>query len=415
MRIPKIRLNRTQVAWAFYDWANSAFATTILAAVLPAYYTRFVAASLSPSVRTAYWAYTNFAAAVLVALTAPFLGGIADRSCSRKKFWISFALLGILATAALYFVETGQIFRASLTFVIAMFGFSASELFYNSFLIDVAEGRESDFVSNLGYALGYVGGGLLLALNVLMILNFKALGLNSHAHAMRLSFVSVAVWWLVFSIPSWTSVREEGCVGLPLSKAMLSGVRRIEEIFKELLRHRNALLFLIAFWVYNDGIVTIVKMAVAYGVELGIGESELIKAILLVQFVAAPFALMFGLATKFVRTKHALIFALLIYGVISVFGYKMQSAKDFYILALMVATVQGGAQALSRSLFSRLIPKDRKAEFFGFFSLSGKFSSVLGPLMVGLIAQVSGSGRNGALFLLVLFGLGIAILLKVKE
>ncbi len=414
--LKKLGLNRESFAWALYDWANSAYATVILAAVLPAYYASYVASPLPKYMRTAYWGYTNFIATAIIAIIAPIIGGISDRSASRKKFWVGFALLGILATGLLYFVDKGDYMMASLLFIISMLGFGAANVFYDSFLIQVSSKETSDFVSNLGYALGYIGGGLLLALNLFMIQKPQLFGLSNEVQAIKIGFVLVAIWWLVFSIPSWKVVKEKREEHhISLKEAAVDGFVHFIKVFKEVVKIRNVLIFLIAYWLYNDGISTIIKMAVVYGSEIGIGKNDLILAILLVQFVAAPFSIFFGIITRYISTKKALFITLAVYSLIAVFGYFMKNARDFFILAFMVATVQGGAQALSRSLYSRLIPPEKRAEFFGFFSLSGKFASIMGPLLMAVVTQTTGSGRNGILILVVLFVLGGIILGFVKE
>ena len=414
--LKKLGLTRDSLAWALYDWANSAYATVVLAAVLPAYYASYVASPLPAYLRTAYWGYTNFIATALIAIIAPIIGGISDRSASRKKFWIGFALLGILGTGLLYYVDKGDYLMASALFVVSMLGFGAANVFYDSFLIQVSSHKTSDFVSNLGYALGYIGGGILLAINLLMIQKPHLFGLENPVQAIKIGFVLVALWWLVFSIPSWMLIHEEREEHhIPLKEAALDGIVHFVRIFKEIVKIRNVLIFLIAYWLYNDGISTIIKMAVVYGKEIGIGNDALILAILMVQFVAAPFALLFGVITRFIPTKFALFITLAVYSIIAVFGYYMKDAHDFFILAFLVATVQGGAQALSRSMFSRLIPPEKRAEYFGFFSMSGKFASIFGPLLMGIVTQETGSGRNGILILVVLFVLGGIVLGFVKE
>ncbi len=412
----KLGLTRESFAWSLYDWANSAYATVVLAAVLPAYYASYVATPLPKHLRTAYWGYTNFIATALIALIAPIIGGISDRSASRKKFWIGFAIIGIGATAFLYFVGKGDYLMASILFIISMFGFGAANVFYDSFLLQVSTPETSDFVSNLGYALGYIGGGLLLLINIIMIQKPELFGLKDSVHAIRLGFVLVAIWWLLFSLPSWLVIKEEREEHhVPVKEAAIDGIKHFVRIFKEVVKIKNVLIFLIAYWLYNDGISTIIKMSVVYGSEIGIGSGDLIKAILMVQFVAAPFAILFGVITRYISTKKALFVTLGVYSLITVYAYFMKSAKDFFLLAFLVATVQGGAQALSRSLFSRLIPRERRAEFFGFFSLSGKFASIMGPLMMALVTQFTGTGRNGILILLALFIAGGVTLSFVRE
>jgi MFS transporter, UMF1 family len=399
-------------AWAMYDWANSAFATTILAAVLPVYYSQVAGAALPGNLATVYWGYTVTIALVIVALLAPILGAIADYSGIKKRLLLAFAAIGIFFTALLYFVSTGDWLLASLLFIMADIGFAGADMFYNSLLPHVARQEDIDRVSTRGYAFGYLGGGLLLGINVLMI----QLMIDG-VLAARLSFVSVAIWWAVFSLPLWFYVSEPPAAAetARLINPVRAGFRRLRRTFGEIKRYRQLLLFLVAFWIYNDGIGTIIKLAAIYGAELGIGNTHLIGALLVTQFVGIPFAFAFGWLAGRLGTKRCLYLGLAVYTLISIGGYFVTTALHFWVLALLVGTVQGGTQALSRSLFGAMSPRAKSAEFFGFYGMSSRFAGIAGPLIFAVIGQITGSSRLSIISLVVFFIIGGLILSRVDE
>lgn len=402
-------------AWAMYDWGNSAFATTIMAALLPIYYTRVAGSNLPGNMATVYWAYTSSISLLVAAVLGPILGTIADFRGSKKTFLTIFMLIGVVGTALLYFVDTGDWQLASLFFVLGELGFAGSLVFYDSLLPHIAGPDEIDQVSSRGYALGYLGGGLLLAINMGMIL----LAPKELTQLMtRLSFVTVAVWWFIFSIPVLRWVPEP-------PKKILSGeanlnpltasFRRLGQTFRDMRGYRELFIFLVAFWFYNDGIGTIIKMATAYGSEIGINQNALIGTLLMVQFVGIPFSFLFGWLAKKIGTKQSIYISLVVYTGIAIAGYFMRTELHFWILGFAVATVQGGSQALSRSLFGRLVPKSKSAEFFGFFSVSEKFAGIAGPFVFGLVGQVMGNSRLAIISLVIFFIIGAVLLSRVNE
>ena len=404
-------------AWAMYDWANSAFATTIMAAVLPVYYNKVAAAELPEYLRTAYWGYTQTAALIVVALISPVLGAAADRLGAKKAFLRFFMAFGIVGCAALWFATEGRWLLASAALVVGTIGFAGADVFYESLLPHIAKPDEIDRVSTAGYALGYVGGGSLLALQLAWITWPSTFGLPDAGVASRLAFVSVAIWWIVFSIPLFRVVSEppkQANTG-GFSAAVLDGFRQVALTFREVRRHRQAFLFLLAFWLYNDGILTIAKMAAIYGAEIGIGQTDLIGALVLVQFLGIPCTFAFGALAGRIGAKNAIQLSLLIYTGISVLGYFMTAAWHFWVLACGVALVQGGSQALSRSLFAILIPPGKSSQFFGFYNVSGRFGSIVGPLVFAAVSQLAGGSRLGILSLIVFFLGGMAILARVDE
>lgn len=413
MTNPSNKSKRGEIlSWCMYDWANSAFATTVMAAVLPVYYSQVAGATLPGNTATAYWGYTTAIALLITAALAPIMGAIADYSGSKKKLLMTFAAIGIFATALLYFVTTGNWFMASLFFIIGNIGFATSEVFYNALLPEVAGPGNIDKVSTKGYALGYLGGGILLGINVLMI-EF----MSDKMLATRLSFVTVSIWWAIFTIPIIKNVREPNGKHIkePNINPLTAGFKRLSITFKELKNYRQLFLFLIAFWIYNDGIGTIIKMATIYGAEIGIDQTTLIGALLMTQFVGIPFAFAFGHLASYIGTKNSILIGLFVYTIISIGGYFMHTALHFWILAFLVGTVQGGTQALSRSLFGSMLPKSKTCEFYGFYGMSSKFAGIVGPLVFAVVTQLTGTSRLSIVSLIVFFILGAFLLNKVDE
>lgn len=402
-------------AWCMYDWANSGFATTIMAAVLPTFYSEVAGATLEPVQASSYWGYTNTVAMLMVAFAAPILGAMADHSGAKKRFLGGFAGLGILFTGLLVLVSTGDWLLASLLYVLGRIGFSGSIVFYDALLPHVARSDDIDQVSTKGFALGYLGGGLLLVLNLAWIMKPAWFGLRDAEIASRLSFLSVAVWWAIFSIPLFRTVDEPPFVRRDgeSPNAVRAGFQRLARTFREVRHYRELFKFLLAFWFYNDGIGTIITMAVIFGKEIGLETTDLIGAILAVQFVGVPFAFAFGWLARRIGAKRSIVLALGVYALIAIGGYFIQTSLHFWILAFMVATVQGGAQALSRSLFGRLAPKAKTAEFFGFYDVSSKFSGIVGPAIFGVVGQLTGSSRLSIVSLVIFFLVGIGLLLQV--
>jgi UMF1 family MFS transporter len=400
-------------AWALYDWANSVFITTVMQ-IFPIYFVSVAAAGLPKAQATERFAFATSAAVTFVALLAPGLGALADFAGMKKKLLASFMLLGVVATCALFLVERGDWKLAAVLFVLGNVGINGSLVFYDSLLPHVAKPEEVDRASAMGYALGYLGGGLLMAVNVLWIQYPHAFGIRDDVMAIRLSFLSAGIWWLVFSIPILTRVPEPfhqgGRVRLG---SILASFGRLGATFRELRAHRDALLMLCAFLVYNDGIGTIIRMATSYGTELGIARGSLIGAILLVQFVGIPFSLLFGSLADRIGARNAIHLSLAVYAGITVLGYFMHSATQFFVLAVLVGMVQGGCQALSRSLFASMIPAHKSAELFGFFGVFEKIGGILGPAAFAAAVHATGSSRPAILSLLAFFATGALILSRV--
>ena len=406
-------------SWAMYDWANSAFITTIGAAVLPIYYSRVAAGDLSPVQATAYWGYTNSIALAIIAFASPVLGAMGDYLGAKKRFLAAFMLVGVIASAGLYFVQRGDWLLASALYVVGSIGFTGSLVFADSLLPHIARPDEIDRVSTAGYALGYLGGGVLLAINALMIAQPAVFGLADAAVASRVSFLTVAAWWLVFSVPVLRNVPEpprrvdagEALHGNPFAAAF----GRLRTTFREIRQYRETFRFLLAFWLYIDGIHTIQRLAVIYGTELGLGQGTLIGALLLVQFIGIPCSFLFGALASRIGTRRGIDLALGVYTLIAVFGYFVREAWHFWALAFVVGLVQGGAQALSRSFYATMIPRPKSSEFFGFFSVSERFAGIVGPAVFGLVGMLTGSSRFGILALMAFFVSGMVVLSRVDE
>ncbi len=415
----RLILDKQILAWAIYDWANSAFATTVLAGFFPLFFKQYWSAGLESTESTFHLGAGNAVASLLIVLTAPLLGAIADRGSLRKRFLFLFALTGIVATAALSGVEKGEWLAALMFFVVATIGFMGANVFYDALIVTVAKEKDWDIVSAFGFALGYLGGGLLFAVNVAMTLSPESFGLRDASEAVQLSFITVAVWWLLFSLPLMVLVKEPTSPttvsGLAVARA---GYAQLIETFKHLRKLRIVFLFLLAYWLYIDGVDTIIRMAVDYGLSIGLEQEHLIIALLITQFVGFPAALGFGLLAKKLGNegegaKRGILLAISVYIVITFGAFFMNTSREFYILAVTIGLVQGGVQALSRSLYARLIPSSKSAEFFGFYNMLGKFAAVVGPLMVGVISLSSGDHRLGILSIIILFIAGGWLLMKV--
>jgi MFS transporter, UMF1 family len=416
--LQRLGLHRRELrAWAMYDWANSGFVTLVVTAVFPIYFQDVAAAGLDDAVATARYGYATSGALVLVALLSPLAGAYADASARRKKLLGACVVVGAVATAALGLVGEGDWVLALGLFALGNLALLLSLVFNDSLLPHIAKQDEVDRVSTAGYALGYLGGGLLLALALFAILSPQALGLADSGVATRLAFVATALWWLGFSLPVLRRVPEpprrlesdETASAAPLRLALT----RLSETLRELRTFRHAFLLLIAVLIYNDGVTTIYRMATIYGREIGLPQRDLIAAILMVQFVGIPFAFLFGQIAGWIGTKRAILLALVLYLGITVLGYSVQTAAHFYMLAFGVAMVQGGTQALSRSLFASMIPHHKSSEMFGFFGVAERFAAVLGPALFGLTATLTGSSRYAVLAVAVFFLVGGALLMRV--
>ena len=401
-------------SWAFYDWANSAYSTTVMAGFFPLFFKEYWADPHNPSQSTFYLGMANSIASMVVAALAPLLGSVADQGSAKKKFLTFFAFLGVIMTGGLWMVAQGNWQMAVLFYVIASIGFASGNVFYDALLPGLASEERVDAVSSLGFGLGYLGGGLLFLVNVFMYLKPEIFGIPDGATAIKLSFLSVAVWWAVFTIPLILFVPEpKNYDTVYFKNAVRMGWIQLVQTFKEIRNMKVVGTFLLAYWFYIDGVDTIIRMAVDYGMSLNFPGESLIIALLIVQFVAFPAALIYGwLATK-IGTKTAIMVGIIAYSFITLLGYFMTEAWHFYVLAILIGLFMGGIQALSRSLYTRIIPPAKSAEFFGFYNMLGKFAAIIGPALMGTIALATGSARLGILSILLLFILGAFFLNKV--
>lgn len=371
--------------WALYDWANSAFATTVMAGFFPIFFKSYWSAGADVNVSTAQLGIGNSLASLLVALMAPILGAVADRGTAKKKFLIFFAYLGVLMTASLFLIQKGDWLWAIFVYAMGVVGFSGANVFYDSLLPTVATERKIDYISGLGFAMGYLGGGLLFLLNVAMTLMPDTFGLAHKGEAVRYSFLTVALWWGGFTVFTILWVKE----GRPLSEPdnrvnmFVGGFRQFIATFRKVRYLKTVFLFLFAYWLYIDGVSTIIRMAVDYGLSLGFKDTDLIVALLITQFVGFPAALVFGKLGERWSVRKSIFLAIGVYMSVTMWGVMMTKKFEFFALAVAIGLVQGGIQALSRSYYSRIIPKSQAGEFYGFYNMIGKFAAIIGPALIG--------------------------------
>lgn len=407
--------------WCMYDWANSGFATVILSAVLPVYFVTLVPEQgarislfgwhrLIPA--ASLWAYAVSLSMLIVAISAPYLGALADRKNLHRKFLVACCLVGSFATSLLYIAGPGMYLTAAFLFILANIGFAGGNVFYNAFLPKLAANHELDRLSSRGFAFGYIGGGLALLIVFVMIMAYGSLGFSDRGAATRISFLFTGMWWLLFAIPTFYFVRVPAAPILP--QVLHKGIRGYFRTLAEIRHYRPLFLFLIAFLFYNDGIQTIIVVAAIFGrQELALSQGTILSCFLMIQFVAMPGTLLFGrLAEKF-GAKNSLYLALFLFIGVTVYAFFINRPWEFWLLGFIIAIILGGSQAVSRSLFSSLIPEGKHAEFFGFYAISAKFASVFGPLIFGLISDITGSARLSILALTGFFVIGIILLSTV--
>jgi UMF1 family MFS transporter len=414
-RARRVLTRRPVFGWAMYDWANSAFACTVMAGFFPLFFKQYWNAGVPATESTFRLGIANSAASLIVALIAPLVGAIADKGRARVRLLGLFTVLGAAMTAGMFFVSKGDWLTASIIYVVASLGFWGGNQFYDSLLTDVSEEHEYDLVSGYGYALGYLGGGLLFALNVVMVLKPALFGLADASEAVRWSFVSVGVWWAGFTLFTVLLVRERSTqAALPAGTAIRAGAAELLNTLRHLRGDRTLLLFLLAYWFYIDGVNTIIKMAIDYGLSLGLKQNSLITALLIVQFVGFPAAWGFGWLGQKIGPRAGILLGLAVYGGIAFYAYFLQTETQFMVMALIIGLVQGGVQSLSRSLFGRLVPPGRSGEFFGFYNLMGKAAAIVGPTLTGVVALTTHDSRLAILSITILFVTGGVLLMRVR-
>lgn len=409
--------NKKVFSWAIYDWGNSAYSTTVMAGFFPIFFKSYWSGGADAVVTTARLGTVISISSLVIALLSPTLGVIADLKGFKKLFWAVFTIIGILSCAWMGFIPAGAWTDAMYAYGIAMMAFNASSVFYDSLLPYVASGKNMDFASSLGYSMGYLGGGILFLINVLMYLYPSYFGLPDGVTAVRYSFFMVAIWWFLFSLPLAKNVPEPHVEVSPhnLWKLSQESLRTLKRTCRNLIREKNLLIFIVSYWLYIDGVYTVMTMAIDYGIAIGFEAKDLIAALLITQFIGFPCAYYFGTVTRRWGTKKPILFCILIYSITVMAATYMSKAWHFYLLATVIGLVQGGVQSLSRSMFGRMIRKEESGEYFGLFNLVGRFASILGPLVVAFAVTVTGSSRMGMTGLLILFVIGGALLAKVKE
>ncbi|MCS5548407.1 MAG: MFS transporter [SAR86 cluster bacterium] len=411
------KLNKSAWSWALYDWANSAFATTVMAGVFPIFFKSYWASDLSDAESTFAIGSVNSLVGLLIAFSAPVLGAFADAGDSKRKFLFSFAFLGIITTGYLFFIPDSSWKLAVIFYGLGVIGFSGANVFYDSLLVTVSKEEERNRTSALGFSLGYLGGGILFLLNVIMFLYPNWFGLESQIDAVLWSFMSVALWWFIFSLPIYLNVKEptQNSSGKSVNRIITEAFSSLVNTARSIKEYKSAVIFLLAYFLYMDGVDTIIRMATSYGSDIGLSATSMIQALLLTQFVGFPATLVFGYYADKFGYKYSLSFAIIVYIFVVLFSSQMDTALEFYVVACVVGLVQGGVQAISRSFFSTLIPTNKAAEFFGFYNFIGKSSVFIGPFMVSGIALVTGSPSYGILSLLILFIPGLILLWMVPD
>ena len=410
------KLNKTTFSWALYDWANSAYATVILAGFFPLFFKEYWSDATNVSQSTFQLGLTNSIASTVIVILAPVLGAIADAGNRKKRLLFIFASLGILMSAGLYFVAQHETLLALTLFALSIIGFSGSVIFYDALIVGICEKESYDKVSAFGFALGYLGGGILFAFDVYMTLNPAEFGFANSAEAVKFSFLTVSVWWFVFSLPLFFNVPEiKTAHNVKLNQAVFNGFKQLKNTFNDIKKLRMVFIFLCAYWLYIDGVDTIVRMAVDYGMSLGFDSGNLITALLITQFVGFPAAIGFGYLAHYIGAKRGILIGIAVYLFVTVWATQIEVVSEFYMLAIIIGLVQGGVQALSRSFYARIIPENCAAEFFGFYNMLGKFAAVLGPIMMGVVSVLTQSPRLSILSISLLFIAGGILLYYVDE
>jgi len=413
-------VTKQERSWILYDVANSAYSLTVTTALFPIFFKTFAAKGVEGYTSTAWLGYGNSIYTLIIACLAPLLGTLADYRNSKKRLFVPFLLLGVLATLSFPLVQQGQWMTALTIYVLSALGFAGANIFYDSFLVDVTTRERMDWVSTSGFAWGYIGSTIPFVLGMVLILKHESLGFHSSVPAVRITFIVTALWWFAFSFPLLRNVKQVHHVQ-PSPRPVRDSFARLLETLRHIRGHRNVFLFLIAFFFYIDGVSTIIKMATAFGTDLGIGSNTLLLILLVIQVVAFPCALLYGKLAQLTSTKTMLFVGIIVYVIITLvasllplFPSVSTKVAVFWVLSILVASSQGGIQALSRSFYGKLIPKERSAEFFGFYNVFGRFSTIFGPFIMGLVSQTTRNSGIGILSVLILFVMGGILLTRVK-
>ena len=410
------KMTASERSWAFYDWANSAYTLIVVTAILPLYFKASATqAGIDAATSTAYWGYANSFSTLIVSILAPILGTIADFKGFKKRFFIIFATLGVIFTLMLAVVPSDQWLVILICFIVTSIGFTGANIFYDSFLVDVTTEERMDRISANGYALGYVGSIIPFVISIALImtaqLNILPLSVTI---ASQIAFVITALWWGFFTIPMLKNVEQRYYVER-VPNPVSTSFKKLYSTFKNIKAYKPLFIFLIAYFFYIDGVHTVINMSTAFGSDLGISSTTLLIILFMTQVVAAPFTVLFGRLGGKYSEKTMIMVGIFVYIIVCFYAYFLDSALDFWILAMLVGTSQGGIQAMSRSYFAKLVPKESSNEFFGFYSIFGKFAAIIGPLLVGVTAQYTGNTNSGVFSLVILFIIGAIILLYVPK
>jgi UMF1 family MFS transporter len=410
------KLNKTEKSWVLYDWANSAYTMTIVTTLLPLYFKSvFVAAGGASETSTAYWGYASSIATLFLALLAPILGTLADYKGYKKRFFKMFFYSGVFTTVLLVLVPADNWIFLLIIYIISSIGYSGANIFYDAFLVDITTEDRMDRVSSLGFGYGYIGSTIpFIVCMAFVILAQQGILPISVTVAMKISFIITAIWWFVYTLPMMKNVQQVyGIEREP--RPVANSFKRIAKTFADIRKHKTVFLFLIAYFFYIDGVDTIIKMSTSYGADLGIKSDTLLIVLLVTQFVAFPFAIIYGRLAERFKGKTMLYVGIIVYTIICIYGYFLKTQLDFWILAMLVGTSQGGIQALSRSYFGKIIPKENANEFFGFYNIFGKFAAIMGPALMGLTTQITGKSTYGVFSIIILFVIGGLVLTRVPK
>ncbi|MFB0917544.1 MAG: MFS transporter [Clostridiaceae bacterium] len=407
-------MTREERAWILQDFGNSAYSIAITTALLPVFFKSVAASGMDGAQSTAYWGYANSIATLIIAVLAPILGSLADYKGYKNRFFNFFVFLAIISTAALSTVGEGNWMYCLLIYIVSVIGSTGASIFYDSFLTDVTTDEKMDMISSQGFGFGYLGGtigfGICMAF---ILLGPKYIGIST-TDATRVAFIITAVWWFVFSLPFFKNVKQKYYLeGRPENATKV--FQKLFHTFKEIVGYKNLFMFFLAYFFYIDGVHTIISMATPIGMDMGLDSQKLLIILLFIQLIAFPFAIIYGALAKRFGARAMILVGIITYIIITIYALMLKTIVDFWILAFLVATAQGGIQALSRSYFGKLIPKEKSAEYFGVFNIFGKISSIMGPVMVGVVSQATGDTRFGILSLIILFILGFYFFMKVSS
>ena len=410
------KISKGEKSWILYDWANSAYSMTITSTILPIYF-KMVAeqGGMKPSTSTALWGYTISIATFIVAMIAPILGNIADYKGNKKKLFNLFFIAGLISTIFLIFVPEDEPIFLLIVYTLSTVGFCGANVFYDAFLVDVTTEDRMDYVSSMGYGIGYIGSTIpFIICIIIVLLSQNGIIQISVSLACKITFLITAIWWGGFTIPLLKNFNQKYYVEKQ-SHIIRNSFKDLLNTLRKIKNDKAILLFLTAYFFYIDGVHTIIGMATSYGTDLGISMTALLVILLLTQFVAFPFTIIYGKLSEKYGGKKLILVGIVTYALICCYGYFIKTAVDFWILAMLVGSAQGGIQAISRSYFAKLVPKEKSAEYFGFYSILGKFAAVLGPFLVGVVTQITGKTNNGIISLIILFIIGGLIMMKVPD